>query len=251
MRPGRLRIAALCGSLFLWGCLHVEPLPGLVRASADRHHHDVHQDRWVDEGGATPAVAEAPAVELPAAVQIPVRREWRHIVLHHSATETGGAERFELEALVWDRGVYIDVTWQGAPIQVSLLESWLGQPLSESLGGLRGRDILEHHRSEVWCDSPEPGRARLHLPLPPAVEDHLHDHEAATALPPRPEFYDFDLLKRMTVGELDSRPVIDLESVTDPYRVGIGLALARNGKFESVDAGLNQCVDRQVGRGER
>ncbi len=94
MHAARLCGAALCGALFLLGCLHVSPLPGVVHASADRHHQDVAQDRWVDEGGSTPAAAEA-ALALPTTVQLPLRRTWRHIVLHHSATVVGGAKRFD------------------------------------------------------------------------------------------------------------------------------------------------------------
>ncbi|MHC5021078.1 MAG: peptidoglycan recognition protein family protein [Planctomycetota bacterium] len=108
MVSGRLRIAALCGTLFLWGCLHVQPLPGLVRASDERHHQDIHQDRWVDEGGATAAKPESPAVALPAEVRLPLQREWRHIVLHHSATEIGGADRFDRHHRVvnkWENGL--------------------------------------------------------------------------------------------------------------------------------------------------
>ena len=124
--------------------------------------------------------------------------------------EETGAARFELEAKVWDRGIYIDVTWQGAAIPISLLESWLAQHLKESLGGLTGRDILEHHKSEAWSDSPEPGTARLRVPLPPPVEDHWQALSAAPDLPARPEFYDFDLLRRMTVGALEARPLREL-----------------------------------------
>lgn len=124
--------------------------------------------------------------------------------------EHGGAERFELEAQVWDRGIYIDVSWQGAPVPVSLLDTWLGEQLRESLGGLTGRDILEHHKAEAWCDAARPGVARLRLPLPPPVEDHWFDPGASSALPSRPEFYDFDLLKRMTSGTLEARPLREL-----------------------------------------
>lgn len=95
MRSARLRGALMCGTLFLWGCVHVAPLPGVVRVAGDRTHRDVRQDRWVDEGGGAPGRAAPLATALPASVGIPLRREWRHIVLHHSATAIGGAARFD------------------------------------------------------------------------------------------------------------------------------------------------------------
>ena len=127
--------------------------------------------------------------------------------------EETGADRFELETRIWDRGLYVDVAWQGQAISVAKLETWLDQRLRDSLGGLTGRDILEHHRSEAWSDTPEPGHGRLRLPLLPPVEDHLRDLSAAPILPARPEFYDFDLLKRMTAGSRETRPLRELAFV--------------------------------------
>ena len=122
-----------------------------------------------------------------------------------------GAERFELEAQIWDKGIYIDVTWQGQPISVSLLESWLAQDLTESLGGLTGRDILEHHKSEAWCGIPRPGPRPPEDPAATAGRGSLAGtHPRPPALPAHPEFYDFDLLKRMSVGELESRALREL-----------------------------------------
>ena len=126
--------------------------------------------------------------------------------------ETGAAP-FALEVRVWDRGVYIDTTWQGLPVSVSQLDAWLDQRLRESLGGLTGRDILEHHKSEAWCDTPRPGEARLRLPLPPPVESHVQDLGEPDALPARPEFYDFDLLTRMAAGSLEARRLRELTYV--------------------------------------
>ncbi len=128
----------------------------------------------------------------------------------HTQTD---AVHFELEARVWDRGLYIDASWHGAPIPLSLLESWLDQSMNEGLGGLTGRDILDHHKSEVWCDSPQPEYARLRLPLPPPVKDHLQSQSSPPALPARPEFYDFNLLRRMTATNLEARLLRELTYV--------------------------------------
>jgi DNA polymerase-3 subunit epsilon len=109
----------------------------------------------------------------------------------HAAT---GAAEFELEPLLGDRRVYLDLVWQGAPVPAGTLDGWLDLPCSAEEGAQRLRDVLERHGSEPWSAATgRPGFARLRLPLlapsrpqfvPPPVR-----------LPPRPEFYDFGLMR--------------------------------------------------------
>lgn len=119
-----VRLACLVAALACGGCLVVgHPAPPIT---ADRHpsapRPPAHED-WDDmaipaHGDPPPAVAAprpgavpAPSAgtpELPAAWMTPLTRPWRFIVLHHSATETGGAARFDRSHRRdrgWDRGL--------------------------------------------------------------------------------------------------------------------------------------------------
>lgn len=124
--------------------------------------------------------------------------------------EMTGASSFDLEAVRGERHIYVDVAWRGGAIPSSALSRWLGDRLDETLGGLSLREVLERHRTDVWSLSDRDGTARLRLPLPPAKRSTM----AADIqhLPPRPEFYDFELLTRpRDLGELGKR---SLRSIT-------------------------------------
>lgn len=111
-----------------------------------------------------------------------------------------GAAAFDLSAVPEDRWVYIDVSWQGAPVPSGAVDAWLDDPLPDALGGLTVGDVLLHHRSTLWCEAVrgQEGAARLRLPLPPALSPpSAHVRRARTVA--RPEFFDFDLLHQPLV----------------------------------------------------
>ncbi|MGB5065594.1 MAG: exonuclease domain-containing protein, partial [Candidatus Competibacter sp.] len=71
------------------------------------------------------------------------------------------------------------------------------------------RDVLDHHQSEIWSDRTGDGLARVRVPLLPARGMHM-----ASDLPPRPEFYDFSLLRQTAPGgDLAERPLKSLDYV--------------------------------------
>jgi DNA polymerase-3 subunit epsilon len=112
-----------------------------------------------------------------------------HRLRHHAAVDS-----IDLEASGGERHVYLDVVWRGAPIPGAELDSWLTERLEETYGGLSLREVLDHHKTDVWCLPAHEGRARLRLPLPPAAQPLGTRDGLRTA--PRPEFYDFDLIKQ-------------------------------------------------------
>ena len=117
-----------------------------------------------------------------------------------------GATSFDLEAMRGERHVYIDVAWQGQAIPSAALSAWLADRLDEALGGLSLKEVLERHRTDVWSLADSGGRARLRLPLPQAKR--AARGAEVHRLPPRPEFYDFELLARpQDFGELGTRPL--------------------------------------------
>lgn len=130
-----------------------------------------------------------------------------HIIERVNAN--AGAVSFDLDATTGERHSYLDVVWTGEPIPSGVLDAWLDEPLEKWLGGLSGRDVLDHHRAELWSQPLSGNRARLRLPLPRAM--HPHRQEGSPNLPARPEFYDFGLLQQAEpTGERGSQPLRSL-----------------------------------------
>jgi DNA polymerase III subunit epsilon len=118
----------------------------------------------------------------------------------------------QLEAVAGERGVYVDVVWAGPVLAAGEIEGWLEEQVEDVLGGLSLREILERHKTDVWSLPDRPGEARLRLPLPPPVQVPVTVD--VRWQPPRPEFYDFDLLRRpLELGELGRQPLRSLTYV--------------------------------------
>jgi DNA polymerase-3 subunit epsilon len=108
---------------------------------------------------------------------------------------------FDVEAVAGEKHVYLDVVWQGAPVPTAEIDKWLADQLENTLGGLTLKDVLERHKTDIWSLADRDGRARLRLPMPLARRSIVV--RELRPRPPRPEFYDFDLLKRpQRLGEL-------------------------------------------------
>lgn len=119
---------------------------------------------------------------------------------------------FELEAVHGDRYVYLDVLWKGAAVTSQALNEWLEDPLYDELGGLTVNDALQRHKTDIWCMPQRDGYARLRLPLPVAVRPPSGPDRHLFSC--RPEFYDFELLKRPgNFGELGQRPLRSISFV--------------------------------------
>lgn len=116
---------------------------------------------------------------------------------------------FDIGAEAGPRQIYIDIVWRGDPLPAAVLDGWLDAGLPGAPGGLTVRDVLDHHQSEIWSDRTGDGLARVRVPLLPARGMHM-----ASDLPPRPEFYDFSLLRQTAPGgDLAERPLKSLDYV--------------------------------------
>jgi DNA polymerase-3 subunit epsilon len=105
-----------------------------------------------------------------------------------------GTDSFDIEALLGDKRVYVEIAWQGSPLPSATLDAWCGEALPGALGLATLRDVLNRHGSEMWSRADAPGRATLRMPLP-APERLQFVPAARPIVPPRPEFYDFELLR--------------------------------------------------------
>lgn len=106
-----------------------------------------------------------------------------------------GTNAIELRARPDGGRFYLDMLWSGDPGPDAALERWLDAPLPdtlpEALGDISARQVLERHDGEVWSRRDADGRAMLRVAVMAAQRPAAPD-----PLPPRPEFFDFDLAAR-------------------------------------------------------
>jgi DNA polymerase-3 subunit epsilon len=156
-----------------------------------------------------------------------------------------GQREFDVEALLGDKRVYIEIAWAGAPVASGILDTWLAAPLEGALGAQTLRDILARHVSEIWSQTTRPDRAVLRLPLPAATRLPLGPH-ALPRPPPRPEFYDFDLL-HLSPGDAGARPLRSMTYVVFDTET-TGLNPSRGD--EIVSLGAVRVVNGRILTGE-
>ena len=132
-------------------------------------------------------------------------------MLRRLAGETGAAA-FDLEPMLGDTRVYLDLSWRGAPVPERVLESWLDERYSADSDRTL-RDVLERHGSEPWSKRAErEGRSVLRVPL--LAPDRPQFMPERKRLPPRPEFYDANLMRaHQGDAELAARPLRDVPFV--------------------------------------
>ncbi len=123
-----------------------------------------------------------------------------------------GVSDFDIEALMGDRRVYLDIIWQGDPIPDSALAIWFDDGLPDTVGAVTVRDVVEIHDGDLWSQTHRRrGFALLRIPLPASRRQWEAPREP---LPPRPEFYDFDLLETSgALGPIAKRTLSSLEFV--------------------------------------
>ncbi|MCP4329425.1 MAG: PAS domain-containing protein [Alphaproteobacteria bacterium] len=131
-----------------------------------------------------------------------------HIV-RGSAAATDTA-KFEISA-EGEHEPAVRISWDGPPVAIDAIDGWLDQTIESAPGEMTLRDILDHHGSDLWQEAESGDAAALRLPVPAATRGEA---TAAVPLPPRPEFYDFDLFDRGTPdANLLNRNLRDLSYV--------------------------------------
>ncbi len=103
--------------------------------------------------------------------------------------------------------------WVGPRLDDATLAAWRNDHLVGTFTHLTVGEVLDHHRGRLVASPPDPetGRVRLSLPMPAPQRSH---RPGAGHLPPRPEFYDFSLLRPdPEAPDLGDRPLRELDFV--------------------------------------
>ena len=121
------------------------------------------------------------------------------------ARSASGKTHFDVEAARRASRVYVEISWEGAPLPAAELDSWLDEPLPGTIANRTIRQIVERHGSELWSETVADRRTVIRIPLR-APSHPPTDALIRARLAPRPEFYDFDLFEAAH-AELSATPL--------------------------------------------
>lgn len=112
-----------------------------------------------------------------------------------------GAGEFDIGAEADGRHGWICVTWQGERVDDDSLIAWQKVQISQALGGMTVRDVMRHHTREDLIEERIGASVTLRIALSLGREGQDRVG-VAEKLPPRPEFFDFDLLAQAPADDL-------------------------------------------------
>jgi len=134
--------------------------------------------------------------------------------LLRAIAKEGGPQAFDLAAEPEEGHGWINIAWDGGRIDDATLIDWQKAQVSGALGGMTVRDVMAHHTREDLVEEAKDGRVTLKIPLSLGHEGQ-DKVVIGEKLPPRPEFFDFNLLAQGggNVGDLGGVRLRDLTYV--------------------------------------
>ena len=123
--------------------------------------------------------------------------------------------------------VHFDLIWPGKPIKLETLNRWgnVKIHIGDELLPLTLKEVIGHHKAEMWSYACDDGRQAYLRVLIPALEmQEAPRLRHLTILPrSRPEFFDFDIFSQPgQTPELDNRPLSELAyTVFDTETTGL------------------------------
>ena len=123
-----------------------------------------------------------------------------------------GADELDLAAEAEGRHGWICIVWRGARVDDDSLIGWQKTTISQALGGMTVRDVMLHHTREDLVEEAVDGVVTLRIALSLGREGQDRIAEAEQ-LPPRPEFFDFNLLAQAQAGDMGAVRLRDLTYV--------------------------------------
>ncbi len=133
-------------------------------------------------------------------------------VLVRSIAKGTGAAEFDLAAEAEGGHVWVCISWRGRRVDDESLIDWQKAMILPAMGSMTVRDVMQHHTREDLVEEANGDVITLRLALPLGREGHDRAFASET-LPPRPEFFDFNLLAQGQAGELRQVPLRDLTYV--------------------------------------
>ena len=156
-----------------------------------------------------------------------------------------GVSNFDIEALLGDNRVYLDIVWQGQRIPDAEIAGWMDDVLTDAMGSATVADIIAVHDSNLWSQKHQrDGYVVLRLPLPASPRQWQKPREK---LPPRPEFYDFELSGALAIAANADQPLDTLEYVVfDTETTGLN----PSGGDEIISIAALRIVNSRILSGE-
>lgn len=133
--------------------------------------------------------------------------------LIESAVAQGLGRTFSIVVRADGDGAQIALGWQGAAMPMAALGRVLDDPVRDGLLGVTGREVLDHHNSDIWPETGADGSQRLILPVIEARPGARPGAAAADGIDERPAVFDFSLLDRTGSDDLAGRRLAELTFV--------------------------------------
>jgi len=135
--------------------------------------------------------------------------------LARAVSKATGVEEFDLFAETEGRTGALCLAWKGQAPDAATLDEMLSAKISGAFGGMTVRDVMAHHSREDVALRVEDGTVTLRLTLAGGREGQDKVEGSAPKLPPRPEFFDFNLLAQGSGlgGDMGSVKLRDLTYV--------------------------------------